>query len=92
MGIHTFYCEKCDKHFNQFVAAADMPRTLPCTICGSECKKDFTFMRHGVIDDTWKKPQRLTSLKGSPIVDSNSGMRRAMKAHDRKHGTKLEAW
>lgn len=92
MAVHTFYCETCCKHFDSNVPHQEMPRTEPCPDCKAPCKKDFTFMRGHVINDTWKRGQRLVSLKGMPYVESNSDVKRAIAKHDHDYGTKLEAW
>lgn len=89
MAIHTFFCEKCEDHFEAFVAAKDMPKKKSCPRCGARCKKDFTKMRPNVIQDTLRQPMRLNSLVGRPMVESNTDIKKAMKAHDRSTGSEL---
>lgn len=42
-----------------------------------------------VIQDTLPHPKKLVSLHGMPVCESNSDIKRAMKRHDEKHGTRL---
>lgn len=85
--IHTFLCRKCQKEFMANVPAKEMPRKEPCPDCKTPAMKFFQPTQ--VMQDSLKRPVKLSSLYGCPTIESRSDRRRAMKAHDRKYGTSL---
>ena len=89
MTLHTFICPT-HGDFSEFVPAAKMPCKKKCPACGRKCSKNFEAGRSRIIPDSLGYRFRAVSLAGMPMVESRSEVRRAMKAHDRKYGTRLE--
>lgn len=74
MGKRFVWCPQCEK-----------PIENGCDVHSGAPANRAPF----VIPDTLPYPKKIVSLHGMPVCESNSDIKRAMKRHDEKHGTRL---
>jgi hypothetical protein len=83
MSRHYIWCTHC----NKLQQTVEIEGYRVCPVC--QAPPPSAKPNRGVIQDTLKNPMRLDSLRGRPYVESVSDIKRELKRHDEKYGTKL---
>jgi len=98
---YTFECKKCGRTVDVICRYDHRPESLLCLgptksdPCGCDGTMVRIFRAPQIMDDQFKKPVHMTSVKdaknprGYPIANSRSEMRRALEASNAAYGTKL---
>lgn len=94
MPMYTYGCDGCGHSGDMFFTMGKNPNEVECPGCGLDMRRQFTPPQ--VIEDTLPQQVPLTSVmsagnrRGFPIVDSRSGIKKALADSNAKYGTKLE--
>jgi len=88
MPMYTFLCRKCGGTFEHFCVMGTKKRK--CPKCGGFARQDYSTKTIQLVDDSLTTGRhQMAGLHGAPWVDSKSGIRRAVAAHNRHFDTEL---